>query len=131
MLLKYFYDEKLAHAVGAHGIHLSSRRLRQIDQRPSFEWVAASCHNQEELDRAAALGLDFVVFSPVLATPSHPQAPGIGWAAFAQQIAQSPLPVFALGGMQAEMLKTAWENGAHGIAQMRGWQRQAVTEGPQ
>ena len=119
-------DEELARAVGAHGIHLSSNRLQQINQRPSFEWVAASCHNREELDRAATLGLDFTVLGPVLPTPSHPQTPGIGWAVFAQQIEQSPLPVFALGGMLPEMLETAWKNGAHGIAQMRGWQHQAV-----
>lgn len=114
-------DEALAHNVGAHGIHLSSRRLMQITGRPSFTWVAASCHTAEELARAAALGLDFALLSPVLPTASHPEATGIGWKEFSRLIERSPLPVFALGGMRPEMLETARENGAHGIAMLRGW----------
>lgn len=116
-------DAELALAVGAHGIHLSSAQLQQIDQRPPFAWAAASCHNEAELLRAAELGLDFAVLSPVLPTPSHPHAAGIGWSGFAEQIEQSSLPVFALGGIQTEMLSTARASGAHGIAQMRGWRR--------
>ncbi len=114
-------DDALARKVGAHGLHLSSKRLMQIDQRPDFEWVAASCHTDEELARAATLGLDFVVLSPVLPTASHPEAKGIGWEAFSRLIEHSPLPVFALGGMRPDSIETAWENGAQGIALMRGW----------
>ena len=114
-------DEALAREVGAQGLHLSSGRLRQLAQRPSFDWVAASCHTADELARAAALDLDFALLSPVLPTPTHPETKGIGWDEFARLIEQSPLPVFALGGMQPQMLETAWERGAHGIALMRGW----------
>jgi len=114
-------DETLARAVGAHGIHLSSARLAQLGERPSFELVGASCHTAQELSRAAELNLDFAVLGPLLPTPTHPESPGIGWEVFARLVEGSPLPVFALGGMQEEMLETAWENGAHGIALMRGW----------
>lgn len=114
-------DEDLARATRAHGLHLSSGRLMQLRQRPPFARVAASCHNAEELARAAALGLDFAVLGPVLPTPTHPQARGMGWDEFARLIERSPLPVFALGGMQQERLETAREKGAHGIALMRGW----------
>ncbi len=114
-------DEALAREIGAHGLHLSSARLAQITQRPPFEWVAASCHNGEELSRASALNLDFAVLSPVLPTTSHAQAEGIGWEAFARLIERSSLPVFALGGMKPELLDLARENGAHGLAMMRRW----------
>ena len=114
-------DEELARAVGAHGLHLSSGRLMQATRRPSFEWVAASCHDAADLARAATLGADFALLSPVLPTASHPESRGIGWDQFARLIERSPLPVFALGGMQPEMLETARVNGAHGIALMRGW----------
>ena len=70
---------------------------------------------------AAALGLDFALLSAVLPTASHPQSDGIGWNNFSRLIERAPLPVFALGGMRAEMLETARLNGAHGIALMRGW----------
>jgi 8-oxo-dGTP diphosphatase len=114
-------DDALALAVGAHGVHLSSSRLATIGERPAFEWVGASCHTADELVRAAELDIDFAVLGPLLPTPTHPQAAGLGWQEFARLVERSPLPVFALGGMRQEMLETAWENGAHGIALMRGW----------
>ncbi len=114
-------DEDLARHVGADGIHLSSPRLMAAMTRPDLPWVGASCHTAEELGRAAALGLDFAVFSPVLATPSHPEAAGMGWDALARQIEFSPLPVYALGGMTVELLDTARAHGAHGVALLRGW----------
>lgn len=114
-------DEILAREVGAHGLHLSSARLAQLTQRPAFEWIAASCHSSEALTHAVTIGVDFALLSPVLPTASHPQAASLGWRDFAQLIERSPIPVFALGGMQMETLETAWDNGAHGIALMRGW----------
>ena len=114
-------DEGLAREVGAHGVHLSSVRLRQLAQRPPFNWVAASCHNAEELGYAASHGLDFALLSPVLPTPSHAEAQGMGWDEFARLVERSPLPVFALGGMKPELLETALQQGAHGIALMRDW----------
>lgn len=114
-------DSELAYAVGAQGLHLSSTRLWQTAERPDFEYVASSCHNAADLARAAALGVDFVVLGPVLPTASHPGATGIGWAEFAGLVANSPLPVYALGGLQPEMLDTACSKGGHGIALLRAW----------
>jgi 8-oxo-dGTP diphosphatase len=114
-------DTALAHAIHAHGLHLSSKILRDCTVRPDFEWVGASCHNAEELAQAAQLGLDYALLGPVLSTATHPDHAGIGWSGFRELAAGSPIPVFALGGMQLEMLETAMENGAHGIAMMRGW----------
>jgi len=115
-------DEKLAQEIGAHGLHLSSTRLMATTQRPvAVERVAASCHSAEELAHAASLGLDFAVLGPVLPTASHPEDRGIGWAKFAELIEKSPIPVFALGGMSADLQETARSFGAHGIAMMRGW----------
>jgi len=115
-------DEELAREIGAHGLHLSSGQLMRITQRPEFSWVAASCHTSGDLTRAAELGLDFVLLSPVLPTASHPETESMGWSEFARLIGQCALPVFALGGMQPGMLEKAWENGAHGIAMLRGWE---------
>ncbi len=121
-------DEDLARQVGAHGLHISSARLMQTGGRPPFDWVAASCHTAGELAHAAALGLDFAQLSPVLPTPSHPQASGMGWDEFARLVERSPLPVFALGGMRPGMLATACAHGAHGIALLRGWGSQKTED---
>ncbi|WP_300337731.1 Nudix family hydrolase [Accumulibacter sp.] len=114
-------DQELARAVGAHGLHLSSTRLWQVERRPDFDHLAASCHSAADLLRAAQLGLDFAVLGPVLPTPSHPGLVGIGWPEFSRLVERSPLPVYALGGLQPEMLDLACSNGGHGVALMRGW----------
>ena len=113
-------DEDIARRAGADGLHLSAARLAACVQRPDFAWVGASCHDADELRRAGELGLDYALLGPVLPTPTHPEASGLGWAEFAWLITGTPLPVFALGGMTNAMLATAQERGAHGIALMRG-----------
>ena len=114
-------DPDLARHIQADGLHLSSRSLMQCRQRPAFEWVGASCHNEEELRHAEALDLDYTLLGPVLPTPTHPEQAALGWDAFEALIGLSPIPVFALGGMKPEMQETARTHGAHGLALMRGW----------
>jgi 8-oxo-dGTP diphosphatase len=108
--------------IGADGVHLTSRRLMELSERPLTEnrLVAASCHTLEELVQASRLGLDFALLSPVLPTASHPEATPLGWERFAELVAEATLPVYALGGMGEEHLTTAWEYGAQGIAAIRG-----------
>lgn len=114
-------DEEIARRCGADGLHLSAARLAETLQRPDFAWVGASCHSAEEIARAGELGLDYALLGPVLPTPTHPEAAGLGWAEFERLLQGNTLPVFALGGMKTEMLAEAQQHGAHGIALMRGW----------
>jgi 8-oxo-dGTP diphosphatase len=60
------------------------------------------------------------VLSPVLPTASHPGEPNLGWDYFAELCHDLPLPVFALGGMQLDLLETAMTYNAHGIALLSG-----------
>ncbi len=113
-------DARLARQLGC-GLHLPAAALNAATARPDLPWVGASCHNAAELAKAAGLGLDYALLGPVLPTPTHPENPGLGWVEFERLAAGTPLPVFALGGMQAEMLAAAQARGAHGIALMRGW----------
>jgi 8-oxo-dGTP diphosphatase len=108
-------DIALAAQVGA-GIHLNSQQLAKLTTRPDLPWVGASCHDATELARAAALGCDLIVLSPVLPTASHPGEPALGWAQFNALVQASPIPVYALGGQSADTLQTARGHGAHGIA---------------
>lgn len=112
-------DVALAQAVGADGVQLTARQLAELDVRPEVEWCGASCHSAEELRRAEALGCDFALLSPVLPTQSHPGEPTLGWAQFAQCVAGSEIPVYALGGMSLGLLQEAWQHGAHGVALLR------------
>lgn len=109
-------DEMLARKSGVCGVHSTSAQLARLTTRPRTRLWAASCHNAGEMARAAALGADFIVLSPVLPTATHPGVPGMGWARFAELTRNCPLPVYALGGMKPELLDTAKHHGAHGIA---------------
>lgn len=103
------------------GIHLPERRWRVLNGRPAVAgWIAASVHDAEGLRRAAALGVDFVVVSPVAATSSHPEAVVLGWDGLRALIAEAPVPVYALGGMDRAALPQARAVGAQGVAAIRG-----------
>jgi 8-oxo-dGTP diphosphatase len=113
-------DEELAQRSGADGVHLTSRQLFERPSRPPLPLVGASCHNLEELRRAEALGADFAVLGPVLPTPTHPDAQPLGWAGFSASVADTRIPVFALGGLQEGDRAQALASGAHGLAMIRG-----------
>lgn len=112
-------DIELAREVGADGVQLTSTQLKDLRERPNVRWCAASCHNAEELRRAEALGCDFVLLSPVLATQSHPGAPHLGWENFEAAAAGASIPVYALGGLTQNDMQKAWRHGAHGISLLR------------
>jgi 8-oxo-dGTP diphosphatase len=120
-------DETLARRSGADGVHLAGRRLMNLERSPATRLWAASCHDARELARAAELQADFVVLSQVLSTPTHPGVTGIGWDAFGRLAGDSPVPVFALGGMRLDHLETAMHHGAHGIALLSGIWDDGVT----
>jgi len=103
---------------GADGVHLNSRRLMELQKRPlgNDYWIGASCHNAQELERAAHIGADFAVLSPVAPTASHPNAVTLGWESFSRLCAGAALPVYALGGMRVQDLDRAHQAGARGLA---------------
>lgn len=113
----------LGNKLEADRLHLTSARLAELDKRESFAggWLSASCHNETELERAAALGLDFVTLSPVARTTSHPDAEPLGWSRFYELTEKAVIPAYALGGVGEEDLSQAWQRGAQGVASISGW----------
>lgn len=108
--------------VPANGLHLNRHLLMTLKQRPEgVRWVSASCHDARELAQAEALGLDFVLLSPVLPTASHPGEPTLGWERFAELAKECSLPVYALGGVGDDELCLAKRHGAQGVAAIRAW----------
>ena len=104
------------------GIHLTSRDLMSSFKRPENKhWVAASCHDLNELQHAQTIGVDFVVLAPVLATKTHPETEPLGWAQFEKLVSQVNLPVYALGGLSETQLDSARQTGGQGIAAIRAF----------
>ncbi len=102
----------------ADGQHLTSEQLMSMESRNGkFDiLLGASCHNDEQLDHAERLDLDYVVFSPVKTTITHPQESPVGWSVFRQKAKNLKIPVYALGGMNIKDVKSAVTNGGQGIA---------------
>jgi len=113
-------DVELARKIGAAGVHLPTAALMKMDAKPEGLLCGASCHHRDELERAAALGLDYALLAPVQTTRTHPDAAPLGWERFGELIHELPMPVYALGGMTSADLETAWQHGAHGVAMLRG-----------
>lgn len=111
-------EPHLAADLGLDGVQLNRHRLMAAEQRPlgPGALVGASCHDAGELARAAAIGADFALLSPVLPTASHPGEATLGWERFEGLARAADIPVYALGGMDVGQLGRARARGAHGVA---------------
>jgi len=109
----------------AAGWHLTSEQLRKYASKgrpfPEDRWLAASCHDAEELSLAEQMGVDFVTLSPVLPTQSHPDAQPLGWDKARELIEGFSKPVYLLGGVGPTDRQHAWECGAQGVAGIRAF----------
>lgn len=110
----------IALAVDADGVHLgaASPPIDEVRQQLGPDkLIGYSAHQHEELAKAAALGADFVTFSPVFFTPSkaaYGEPQGLDKLRAACQA--SPVPVFALGGVDPSRVAAVRHAGAMGIA---------------
>lgn len=111
-------DWEWAMELGAAGVHLTAAQLTQLSERPlpASYYVAASCHDFADIERAKRLQVDFAVLGPVAPTPTHAGQQPLGWARFADMLRLADFPVYGLGGLQQNDLSTAWTHGAQGVA---------------
>lgn len=120
-------DWRLAAAIGADGLHLPEWQVRQRMLPPLHlrrRWlITAAAHSPAAVRRAAALGVDAVLVSPVFATASHPGASSLGPLRFARLVRLSPLPVYALGGITPRTAARLGGSGAAGFAGIDGLSR--------
>jgi thiamine-phosphate pyrophosphorylase len=117
----------VALACGADGLQLGWDAPPLPAVRRAFPrlLLGASCHSVDDLASAARDGADFATFSPIFETTKTgvmlteagavPLAPH-GLSGLARAVAQSPVPVVALGGMHAGNVAGARAAGAAGVA---------------
>jgi 8-oxo-dGTP diphosphatase len=100
---------------GAAGMHSPARELQRLYARPPVDVWIASCHDDADIQRAASLGADAAIVSPVLPCGGNPGRRPIGWQALRQLIEAAPMPVYARGGLTPSHLAEAKQSGAIGI----------------
>ena len=118
----------IALAVDADGVHLGqgdlppalARRLLGPDRL-----IGRSTHAISQLRQAVADGCDYVGVGPVNATPTKPGREPVGLDYVRQAAAESPIPFFAIGGIDAGNLAAVQAAGAERVAVVR-----AITEAP-
>jgi len=113
-------DANLALEVGADGIHLPARMLRTLTELPSAQLITAAVHNEAEIRAGEELGVDAVFLSPVFRTASHPDGVVLGIGKFAELVAATRLPVYALGGVSQTTAPRLLGSWAVGIAAIDG-----------
>lgn len=116
----------LALAVDADGVHLGQDDLPPAQARRllgSDRLIGRSTHGLHQLRQAVLDGCDYVGVGPVYATPSKPGRSPVGLSYVEAAAAASPIPWFAIGGIDADNLPAVLQAGAKRVAVIR-----AITE---
>ncbi|NQY41601.1 MAG: thiamine phosphate synthase [Henriciella sp.] len=112
-------DPKLASEVGAHGVHWPEARLQEaLKWRGRFQIQTASAHSRMAITQAEQIGMDAALVSTVFPSSSPSASVPMGAASFIELCRQSPLPLYALGGVNAG--NAASVAGSGGLAAIEG-----------
>lgn len=105
-----------ARQAGACGVHTTAASLAGFIERPPARLWAVSAHSAGDVERAAALGADVALVSPVLPTAAHPVDEALGWEGLRAIAAASGMPVYGQGGLRPDDVGRAQTVGALGVA---------------
>lgn len=112
----------LALAVNADGVHLGQKDLPIAVARDvlgSDRIIGRSTTNPEEMARAIAEGADYIGVGPVYATPTKPDRPAAGLDYVRYAAEHSPIPFYAIGGIDTQNLAEVMAAGATRAAVVR------------
>lgn len=126
----------VALAVGAHGVHLPSDDISPSDVRRIYQCAAnararvtisVSCHSTQDVQQAHRSGASLALFAPVFGKKDAPNTPPAGLESL-RQACKYKIPVLALGGITLENAGACLEAGATGIAAIRLFQENDISE---
>jgi len=116
----------IALAVDADGVHLGQGDLPPALARRLLgpeKLIGRSTHAISQLREAVTDGCDYVGVGPVNATPTKPGREPVGLDYVRQAAAESPIPFFAIGGIDRDSLPAVQASGGTRVAVVR-----AITE---
>ena len=118
---KLFINDRvdIALVVGANGVHLGIKSMppdavKRITSKDSL--IGFSAHGIEEAKEAQEKGADFITFSPIYETKSKIGVPPKGLKELQKVSEKISIPVFALGGINADKVNEVLCAGAYGVA---------------
>ena len=112
----------LALAVEADGVHLGQGDLPPAVARQLLgpeRLIGRSTQSIDQLRQAVADGCDYVGVGPVNATPTKPGRQPVGLDYVRQAAAESPIPFFAIGGLECANIEAVRQAGGQRVAVVR------------
>lgn len=108
--------------LGCTALHLPMAILRTIaeEDRTLFTVLGASCHSVDDAMEAEKLGCTYITAGHVYDTDCKQGIPGRGLA-FLKQVCESvSIPVYGIGGINADSMDAVRNTGAQGACIMSG-----------
>jgi thiamine-phosphate pyrophosphorylase len=105
LLLLIAGDAALAARLTCDGLHLPEARAREAAHFKALhpDWlITAAAHSARAVTIAAGARCDAVLLAPVFATQSHIGRAGLGVSRFCAIAQNARLPIYALGGVNAQ-----------------------------
>jgi thiamine monophosphate synthase len=103
----------------ADAIHLPVQTaLTEKEKLTAFSHLGISTHSIEQVRKAEDIGAAYVTYGHVFATDCKKGVPPRGLASLAEITAQTELPVYAIGGIHIENIRSALAAGAKGVCIM-------------
>lgn len=103
------------------GFHFKDRQAMAPPFNRRNVLYGKSVHTRKDAQIAEAFGFDYLFFSPVFKTESHPYADPQGIEGLSHVCSGTRIPIFALGGIHPQNIDACLSAGAHGIAAIRMW----------
>ena len=119
LLLLIASDPGLAEKIGAHGVHFQERRWKE-----AFYWrirhpnwtITISAHSIGSCANARQVRADAAFLAPVFPTKSHADGSSIGLLRARNIARMSPLPTYALGGIDSKSARRLTDSRFVGLA---------------
>ncbi len=112
----------IAMALGAHGVHVGQDDLPVAMARRILgpdKIIGASCQTLAQAREAAAAGADYIGFGSVYKTATKPGREPMDLVLLEQVTTEIPLPVYAIGGIEAANVAPLLQRGVTHIAVCR------------
>ena len=112
----------LALAVDADGVHLGQQDVPIAFAKQLLgaqRIIGRSTTNPEEMQKALAEGADYIGVGPVYETPTKPGKAAAGFEYVKHAVKNSPVPWFAIGGIDTNNINDVINAGAERVAVVR------------
>ncbi len=115
-------DPHLAGELGADGVHVGQDDLDPADARDVLgadAVIGLSTHSEQQIDDAQGAGADYISVGPIWETPTKEGRSATGLELVGYAAANSGLPFFAIGGIDASNAEQVRDAGAKRICVVR------------